>query len=57
MSRPVTTRFRICGTLIAETPIHVGGIDGNPATDLPLMGTTVTLLPAPPAGVGSPKCE
>jgi CRISPR/Cas system CSM-associated protein Csm3 (group 7 of RAMP superfamily) len=36
MSRPIASRFRITGTLVAETPIHVGGIDGNPATDLPL---------------------
>ncbi len=36
MSRSVATRFKIAGTLIAETPIHVGGIEGNPATDMPL---------------------
>jgi CRISPR/Cas system CSM-associated protein Csm3 (group 7 of RAMP superfamily) len=36
MSRPVSTRFRIAGTVVTETPIHVGGVDGNPATDLPL---------------------
>lgn len=36
MSRPIETRFLITGTLIAETPIHVGGIEGNPATDMAL---------------------
>ncbi len=36
MSRRVKDRYVITGTLNAETPIHVGGIDGNPATDMPL---------------------
>jgi CRISPR/Cas system CSM-associated protein Csm3 (group 7 of RAMP superfamily) len=36
MSRRVKDRLVITGTLVAETPIHVGGIDGNPATDMPL---------------------
>ena len=36
MSRQVTERFVITGKLVAETPVHAGGIDGNPATDMPL---------------------
>ena len=36
MSRKIVKRYLISGTLVAETPLHVGSIDGNPATDMPL---------------------
>jgi CRISPR/Cas system CSM-associated protein Csm3 (group 7 of RAMP superfamily) len=54
MSRPVATRFKITGTLTAETPIHVGGIDGNPATDLPLSMDGQGQLNAPGMSLAGP---
>ena len=36
MARKISSRIKVSGTLIAETPIHVGGIGGNPQVDLAL---------------------
>ncbi|AGF53619.1 unknown protein (plasmid) [Synechocystis sp. PCC 6803] len=36
MARKVTTRWKITGTLIAETPLHIGGVGGDADTDLAL---------------------
>jgi CRISPR/Cas system CSM-associated protein Csm3 (group 7 of RAMP superfamily) len=36
MGRPIATRFRVEGTLLAETPLHVGGAGEVVETDLPL---------------------
>jgi CRISPR/Cas system CSM-associated protein Csm3 (group 7 of RAMP superfamily) len=36
MARKITSRLKIAGTLIAETPLHVGGYGNSPDTDLPL---------------------
>ncbi len=36
MARPIHTRWKIHGTLTAETPIHVGGMGGDADTDLAL---------------------
>ena len=36
MARPIATRFRIEGILVAKTPLHVGGATEAIATDLPL---------------------
>lgn len=36
MARKIKSRIKVSGTLIAENPIHVGGMDSNPRVDLPL---------------------
>lgn len=36
MARKITTRWKITGTLIADTPLHIGGVDGDADTDLAL---------------------
>jgi CRISPR/Cas system CSM-associated protein Csm3 (group 7 of RAMP superfamily) len=36
MARQIRARWKISGTLTAETPIHIGGIGGNADTDLAL---------------------
>lgn len=36
MARKITSRLQIAGTLVAETPLHVGGYGDSPDTDLPL---------------------
>ncbi|EDZ92539.1 protein of unknown function DUF324, partial [Limnospira maxima CS-328] len=36
MAREIKTRWKISGTLIAKTPIHVGGVGGDADTDLAL---------------------
>lgn len=36
MARPINSRLRINGKLVAETPLHVGGIGGNADTDMAL---------------------
>ena len=36
MARKVTTRWKITGTLIADTPLHIGGVGGDADTDLAL---------------------
>ncbi|MFP4692351.1 MAG: RAMP superfamily CRISPR-associated protein [Halothece sp.] len=36
MAREIQTRWKIHGTLTAETPIHVGGVGGDADTDLAL---------------------
>lgn len=36
MAREVVSRIRVTGTLIAESPIHVGGAGGNPLVDMVL---------------------
>ncbi|MEN9224248.1 MAG: RAMP superfamily CRISPR-associated protein, partial [Thermostichus sp. DRC_bins_24] len=36
MARKITSRWRIKGTLVAETPLHVGGIGQDPIVDLSL---------------------
>ncbi|HLO88056.1 MAG TPA: RAMP superfamily CRISPR-associated protein [Nostocaceae cyanobacterium] len=36
MARKIASRIKITGKLVAKTPIHVGGIGGNPQIDLPL---------------------
>lgn len=36
MARKISSRIKVSGTLIAETPIHVGGISGNSQVDLAL---------------------
>lgn len=36
MARKIHTRYQITGNLIAQSPIHVGGIGGNVDTDLAL---------------------
>ncbi len=36
MARPLHGRFRVVGTLVAVTPLHVGGAGSRIATDLPV---------------------
>jgi CRISPR/Cas system CSM-associated protein Csm3 (group 7 of RAMP superfamily) len=36
MARRISSRIKVSGTLIAQSPIHVGGVGGNPQIDLPL---------------------
>lgn len=36
MGRDLIERWRVTGTIIARTAIHIGGIAGDPDTDLPL---------------------
>ncbi|GCL38368.1 hypothetical protein SR1949_34820 [Sphaerospermopsis reniformis] len=36
MARKISSRIKVSGQLIAQTPIHVGGTGGNPQIDLPL---------------------
>lgn len=36
MARPLQCRFRVVGTLVAVTPLHVGGAGSRIATDLPV---------------------
>jgi len=36
MARKISSRLRISGTFVAETPLHVGGYGDSPDTDLPL---------------------
>ncbi|MEA5619867.1 RAMP superfamily CRISPR-associated protein [Cronbergia sp. UHCC 0137] len=36
MARKISSRIKVSGQLIAQTPIHVGGVGGNPQIDLPL---------------------
>ncbi|HEX8137550.1 MAG TPA: RAMP superfamily CRISPR-associated protein [Pyrinomonadaceae bacterium] len=36
MARKISSRLKIEGTLIAQTPVHVGGFGESPGTDLPL---------------------
>lgn len=36
MARRIHSRLKIAGTLVAETPMHVGGFGGSVDTDLPL---------------------
>lgn len=36
MARRIHSRYKISGTLIAQSPIHVGGLGGNADTDLAL---------------------
>lgn len=36
MARKIHSRYKISGTLIAKSPIHVGGLGGNADTDLAL---------------------
>ncbi len=36
MARKITSRLKIAGKLVAETPLHVGGYGDSPDTDLPL---------------------
>jgi CRISPR/Cas system CSM-associated protein Csm3 (group 7 of RAMP superfamily) len=36
MARKINSRLKINGTLVAETPLHVGGYGDSPDTDLPL---------------------
>lgn len=36
MARLIHSRFKICGTLITKTPLHIGGISSNADTDLAL---------------------
>ena len=31
MSRPVTSRWELTGTLVAQAPVHIGGLDTGPA--------------------------
>jgi CRISPR/Cas system CSM-associated protein Csm3 (group 7 of RAMP superfamily) len=36
MARRIRARLKVIGTLVAQSPIHVGGMDGNPQVDLAL---------------------
>lgn len=36
MARKISSRIKVSGQLIAQTPLHVGGIGGNSQIDLPL---------------------
>jgi CRISPR/Cas system CSM-associated protein Csm3 (group 7 of RAMP superfamily) len=36
MARKIYSRIKVAGTLVAESPLHVGGIGGNPEVDLAL---------------------
>ena len=47
MSRPVKYRYLVSGTMVAQSPLHVGGLEGNPATDMPLSinGTGELYIP------------
>jgi RAMP superfamily len=36
MARRIRSRLKINGILITQSPIHVGGMDGNPQVDLAL---------------------
>lgn len=36
MARKIHSRLKIKGTLVAETPLHIGGYGDSPDTDLPL---------------------
>ena len=36
MARPIDKRYRVRGTLVAETPLHVGAYGPEIATDLPV---------------------
>jgi CRISPR/Cas system CSM-associated protein Csm3 (group 7 of RAMP superfamily) len=36
MAREIQTRWKISGKLMAESPLHVGGVSGGEETDLPL---------------------
>ncbi|MBW4671577.1 MAG: hypothetical protein KME60_30160 [Cyanomargarita calcarea GSE-NOS-MK-12-04C] len=36
MARKIRARLKVIGTLVAQSPIHVGGMDGNPQVDLAL---------------------
>ncbi|MEH2384080.1 MAG: RAMP superfamily CRISPR-associated protein [Nostoc sp.] len=36
MARKISSRIKVSGILIAQSPIHVGGVGGNPQIDLPL---------------------
>src|SRR5690348_4601656 len=47
MARETTSRFRLRGTLIAKTPLHVGGHGDDVDTDLPLARDGAGELYAP----------
>lgn len=36
MARKIRSRIRISGTLVAQSPIHIGGVGGDPTIDLAL---------------------
>jgi CRISPR/Cas system CSM-associated protein Csm3 (group 7 of RAMP superfamily) len=36
MARRIASRIKVSGTLVAQSPVHVGGIGGNPEVDLAL---------------------
>lgn len=36
MARVIEKRIKVSGTLVAKSPIHVGGINNNPEVDLAL---------------------
>jgi CRISPR/Cas system CSM-associated protein Csm3 (group 7 of RAMP superfamily) len=36
MARDISSRLRLCGTLVAQSPLHVGGLGEDVDTDLPL---------------------
>ncbi len=54
MSRDIATRIRVSGTLVADTPLHVGGLEGNPATDMPLSMDGLGRLYIPGSSLAGP---
>jgi len=36
MARPINSRIQVCGTLVAESPLHVGGLEQSVEVDLSL---------------------
>jgi hypothetical protein len=61
MARDVICRFRLTGTLVAKTPLHVGGHGDDVDTDLRWHATggasCTSPAPASPARYGSGASE